>query len=223
MEGEVVNNTYTIDSWIGSRSLADVNKDIKTRGSTSVNPSANDFANEGNKHYENADYDGAIIAYTKAIELEPEETEYYFYRGYSYLYLSEGSNNQQGAGSRGNNRRSALEDFNEGTDLDPNDPDFYLARAELYKDPNYGHLAISEYDKLIEMDPGDSSYYKSRGQVYAESLDYEEAIEDFNTAIELDPSDAEAYSHRGLAYGELEQFDKADADFNRAARLRRQS
>ena len=99
-----------------------------------------------------------------------------------------------------------------------------MARAKLYKDPNYGYEAITEYDQLIEMDPGYSSYYKSRGQVYAESLnEYDRVIEDFDEAIQLDSSDVDAYSHRGLAYGELEQFDKADADFNRAARLRRQS
>ena len=146
--------------------------------------SAEDFANEGDKHYENNDFDEAIVSYTKAIELEPDEPGYYFYRGYSYLYLSESSSNTQGAGSRGKNRSAALEDFNQGTELDPYDTDFYLARAELYKDPNYGYEAIAEYDALIEMDPGEPSYYKFRGQIYAESLnEYDRAIEDFNQAI----------------------------------------
>ena len=47
--------------------------------------------------------------------------------------------------------------------LDPNDPDYYFGRADIYTQLGRHYDAIPDYDKAIALVPTEPSYYVARG------------------------------------------------------------
>ena len=54
---------------------------------TTYTQTAKEYYNSGLEKHQNGDYYGAIADYTKAIELNPEFAEPYYYRGLIYLQV----------------------------------------------------------------------------------------------------------------------------------------
>ncbi|GIT70024.1 MAG: hypothetical protein Ct9H300mP27_11280 [Chloroflexota bacterium] len=89
--------------------------------------------------------------------------------------------------------------------LDPNDPDYYFGRADLYTQLGRHYDAIPDYDKAIALVPTEPSYYVARGHSNVEMEEYPAAISDFGKAIELSPDDGSNYRYRGEVYAQLGQ------------------
>ena len=92
--------------------------------------SATEFKDIGNKHLQAGEFDKAIEAYTKAIELEP--TNHVFYSNRSAAYLSKGDAN------------SALADGKKCTEVCP-------SFAKGYSRHGAALHALKSYDKAIEV------------------------------------------------------------------------
>lgn len=56
--------------------------------SISYSQSNSYFVNQGNAKIEKLDFNGAIVDYTKAIELEPKDCKAYYKRGISHISLN---------------------------------------------------------------------------------------------------------------------------------------
>jgi tetratricopeptide (TPR) repeat protein len=129
--------------------------------------------------------------------------------------------------SKGDHDR-AIQDYDEGIRLSPNDPAIYMARGiSYYEKRDYDH-AIQDFDQPISLNPNSApvyhyyhavapnkalayyylgNAYDSRGNAYDNKSDYShaiqdysEAIQDYNEAIVLNPRNAFAYYGRGQAY-----------------------
>jgi len=70
-----------------------------------ANPLGNSFFYSGVEKYEQGDYQGAIADYSKAIEINPQDADYYFIRGL--------------AKSRLKNRQGAIADYNKAIAINP--------------------------------------------------------------------------------------------------------
>jgi len=111
----------------------------------------------GEQRYKSRDFEGAILAYTQAIEVEPTNADYYYQRGLSYFHL---------------NRKSlALIDFNQAQELQPNNPFRYSSRAFIKDACGDINGAIADYERAIELDPEDAVAHNNLGMLH-EKLGY---------------------------------------------------
>jgi len=166
--------------------------------------SATDWFDKGYALTTAGKYQEAVVAYARAIELDPKYAWAYYGRGHAYGRLGD--------------PREAFKDFNRAIELDPK----YLL-AYLYRGAAYGKLGdydqeIRDYDNAIELDPKYAVAYFFRALAYYHLGD-PQAFTDFDRAIELNPKYAEAYYNRGLAYGHLGDHLQAIKDLKTAAKL----
>ena len=191
------------------------------------------------KNVEGEDFTGAIAAYSKAIELNPNLAAAYNNRGVAKRHLgqyeaaiadydaalrldstyAEAYNNRGVAKGYLGQYEAAIVDYDAVLRLDS-------AYAEAYNNRGVakGHLgqyeaAIADYDVALRLNSAYAEAYHNRGVAKGYLGQYEAAIADYNMAIYLNPDDAEAYNNRGVAKGYLGQYEAAIADYNMAIYL----
>ena len=173
--------------------------------------------------------DAALEDFNKAIEINPDYEEAYFYRGLVYAIK--------------NLNEDALKDLDKVTELNPDHFEAYRKRGELkdlkgnhegakkdyakasncegiMKD-GLGHYdeAIKDYDEAIRLKPDYAIAYYNRGCAKGALGHNDEAIKDYDETIRLNPDDAIAYNNRGSAKYKLGHYDEAIKDYDEAIRL----
>lgn len=164
-----------------------------------------DYRNRGYRAYNEGDYHKAVEEYTRAIELDGNNANDYFFRADAYGELGE--------------HRNAIVDYTRAIALDPKDATTYNNRGFTYHDLGEYTKAIEDFTKFIELNPKNEVAYSNRGAAYNGLGEYANAIEDCIKAIELDPKDANPHRHRGNAYFGLKEYQKALDDLTEAIRL----
>ena len=164
--------------------------------------SADDYYNLGN---EAKDTDDKIKYYTKAIEINPYNAQFYYYRGLAY------------------NKKTlfplAIEDFNKAILYQPNYPSAYSSRGFSHYEMGQQDAAIADYTKSISLDPSYAVTFFKRGVSYQKKGDNAKALEDYTEAIRLRPGYVSALNNRGNIYIRKGEYEKALADLNEAIRL----
>ena len=164
--------------------------------------SADDYYNLGN---EAKDTDDKIKYYTKAIEINPYNAQFYYYRGLAY------------------NKKTlfplAIEDFGKAITYQPNYPSAYASRGFSYYEMGQQDTAIADYTKSISLDPSYAVTFFKRGVSYQKKGDNAKALEDYTEAIRLRPGYVSALNNRGNIYIRKGEYEKAQADLNEAIRL----
>ena len=160
----------------------------------------------GNSYLERKKYKKALESFNKVIELDSNNKEAYYNKGYLYIALKK--------------YEKALESFNKVIELDPNNKESYNAKGcvkiylKKYKE------ALENFNKVIELDPRYVDSYYNRGRLYFTNFkEYEEALPDFNKVIILKPDYKEAYNSRGILYTKLEKYKEALQDYNKGIEL----
>ena len=180
--------------------------DIVILLTSEVEPDDADTYNaHGIAYGEKGDFDKAIAAFTKAIELNPEFALAYNNRGAAYAEKGEIG--------------KAINDYNEAIKLNPREARAYHNRGFAYTKQGDFERAINDYNKAIKLNPNYALIYNGRGNAYAEKGEIENAINDYNTAIEINPRFALPYYNRGNAYAEKGEIENAINDYNMAIQL----
>jgi len=200
---------------------------------------AETYFKQGEDYRNNNQYDKALAAYTKAIEVNPQYAEAYKNRGIVYLYLKEydkamADNNKaievNPQYSNAYNNRGivyrilkeydkAMADYNKAIEINPQLFQAYHNRGNVYRDLKEYDKAMADYNKTIEINPQNADAYLDRGGVYHNLKEYDKAIAEYNKAIEINPQVAKAYLARGLVYHNLKEYDKAIKDYNKALEI----
>ena len=169
--------------------------------------------------------DAAIRYLSMAIKMKPDFTYAYFLRGRAYLHansLVSWPPEQVSA----TEYEMAIGDFTKAIELDPEDADKYIKRAEARANSGKTGKAILDYTKAISLMPkyryehGFAGVYSARGGLYLEGGDYDRAILDFTEAIRIMPEYAATYYQRGFAYFSKREFVRANEDFTGAIRFK---
>ena len=129
----------------------------------------------------------AIEAYSRVIELNPNNPNAYNNRGVAYS-------------AKGDFDRT-IEDYTKAIELNPNYAVAYNNRGGVYYLKEEYESAIVDFTKATELNPDYAVAYNNRGVAYYLKKEYDSAIVDFTRAIELNPDYAIAYNNRGRAYG----------------------
>ncbi len=150
-------------------------------------------------------YDQAILAYDKAIELNP--TFALSYNSRAIAYWEEGDYDR------------ALRDFDKAIKLDPEYSQAYHDRGFRYMIRGDLDRAIRDFDQAIELNPANADVYNNRGLAYFSKGDYDRAIRDFDQAIALSPEYTEVYNNRAQLYLRKGKHDLAIRDYDQAIKL----
>ena len=180
-------------------------------------------------------FDEAITACTRAIELGHENASVYIARAISYasteqmaladsdceIALSLEPNNPLAVQIQGRLKLQmgdldgAMSAFNRARELHPewDEPREHLALVHRMKENP--QAAIEEQTQLIEQHPKQASHYINRAFAFKEMHAYTEAADDYDRAIELEPENERLYLFRGIFRMNCQESELALADFDR--------
>jgi tetratricopeptide (TPR) repeat protein len=174
---------------------------------------AETYFKQGEDYRNNNQYDKALAAYTKAIEVNPQYAEAYLRRGNVYHNLKEYDKAIK-------DYNKAMADYNKALEIELEDVyASYKNRGNVYYNLKEYDKAMADYNKAIEINPQYADAYNSQGNVYHNLKEYDKAMADYNKVLEIDPQDAHAYLRRGIVYYDLKEYDKAMADYNKAIEI----
>ena len=92
------------------------------------------------------EYDKAIAACTKSLELKPDNDQAYFYRGAAYAYNSEYDR--------------AITDFTKSLELKPDNDLAYMGRGIAYGHKGETNKAVADFAKAIKLNPKNADLLK---------------------------------------------------------------
>lgn len=176
------------------------------------------YGGQAKENYENRAYQDAILDFTRAIKLDPEISEFYYYRGNSLAFE--------------NKSQLALEDFKKALELNP---DYLSALSNLgweFLKKREFRAAFSyffNYIKLIPKDPKtifgvglNNDFLNLLNNLGWESMrnkEFPKAIRYFNNYLKLAPQDPDAYLGLALVYYQYRDFENATLYLDNAKNL----
>ena len=107
----------------------------------------------------------------------------------------------------------ALSDLSKGIKLQPNFPEAYINRAEIYAKKGKLDSALMDCDSGIKYRPVYPDAYSSRAKIYGQMGKFNLAVRDCDTALKQLPNYPGAYVNRGIAHAMAGQIDSAMIDF----------
>jgi len=195
----------------------------------------------GVRQLNQGDFDFAIAAFSKVIELNPRLAVFAYHGRYTayfengeydkaiadatkLLRLSPGQSAslhfiRAVAHHYNGDHGKAIADYTEAILLEPTLAEAYAARAATYSKMGLNERAHADCTEAIRLDPTVAIAYFSRAMTYFKKEEDGNAISDFNEAIRLDPTLVHAYIGRGVAYSRMSKYDMAIADYTEAIRL----
>jgi tetratricopeptide (TPR) repeat protein len=196
--------------------------------------SGREYYDQGVSLIDQEDYQGAIDAFEKALDLGWESSELYTKLGFA-LTLDRQTNEAIIAYTKAieldpnvvenwvergwryfesGNNETALQDFEKAIELDPENPSPYEGMASAYRGLGNPDTALQILTEAIERFPDNAGLYNVRGWLYFEDFEeYDLAISDFSMAIEVHPDSPHNHYFRGYVYQWLGRDDEARVDF----------
>ncbi|HTT83821.1 MAG TPA: tetratricopeptide repeat protein [Rhizomicrobium sp.] len=159
----------------------------------------------GNQRVQQGDLDGAIKAFTRAIELNPRFTEAYCNRGLA-------------RGQKGD-FDGAIADFDKCLALLPTFELGYVHRGHMWSKKKNWDKAEADYSRALKLNPSNLQVYLNRGISRMKQSQRAGAVSDFTAALQLDPRDLLPYYHRAEALCVSGDLQGARADIDRAVIL----
>ena len=148
-------------------------------------------------------YNDALRAFNRALELKPNCLEAYFNRANINFELIE-------------HQYSIEQSAPQITITQGDSPD--LKKTKQSGIPDFSSV-LADYDRVIALDPKMSFAYYNRGNIKNRMRDFEGAIRDYTAALVLEPNFAEAFYNRALTLIYLKNTKDACLDLSKAGEL----
>lgn len=195
-------------------------------------------------YYSGEDYDKAIRFYTKAIERDPENPQWYASR--AMCHYDKDSRAEYQASVNDFNQAVALTlkakkkpeydtwfyrgcalrhlglyavclpDLNHAVETDPQNAYAYINRGLAYLDLQKLDLALSDESKAIDLDPEIAWAYEKRGSILEKMGKPDQALQDYEKATRVDDEDADAYCDEGYLLEKKGRYQDAVLCFTQA-------
>jgi tetratricopeptide (TPR) repeat protein len=156
-------------------------------------------------HWRQQQYDLAIENLTRAIEIDRDDGDHFFWRGVVYRAAQEPD--------------KAIADFSAAIQKQDDLPINYRWRGTVYQEQQQFAQAAHDFTGAIEREPGNAANYYWRGMARYHMRDYDEALADFHAAIERDDTQCLYYIWRGTILYERGDDVAAQQDFDQAIAL----
>lgn len=151
------------------------------------------------------DLQGALAAFTRAVQADPSFSEAWRQRALVYIDLQR--------------LKEAMADFDRAIQADPRNARAYVGRAYVKGAQNDRAGAIADCTLAIEIDPNYSNAYLNRGSNRNDSGDLQGALADFDRAIQTNPGNALALYNRGVLKANVKDMAGAREDFSRSLEI----
>lgn len=132
---------------------------------------AEKYLQSGNDFYKEDNFDQAIYAYTKAIDINPNLARAYNNRGVAY--------------ARENSMSRAIADFTMAIANNLNDAEAYNNRGHAYVEQGNLSQAIADYTQAVNINSLYTKAYKNRCVLYFKMKEYDKAWADVFKVEEL--------------------------------------
>ena len=164
------------------------------------------FNNLGNSYSNRGDDAEAILAFEKAVYINPGLAESQMNLGNLYL--------------RGGRAEEAIKRYRLAAEINPYDAKIFSNLGNAYGQLGWLNEAIGVYSQAIVLDPNYVDAYTNLAIAYADAKFYNKAVEQLNIALDLNGGrDAVLYGRIGDVYCRMENFEKAKHYFERALKL----
>ncbi len=156
-------------------------------------------------------FDKALADYEKAVELEPDNPEYFKELGRAYYTQA----SPDGWAPRAKDATEQAERaFSKAIKLDPNDAGAYVQRAQAYESLHKFEQALVDYEKAVELEPENAQRHSTlayflAGVTPATFRDHDRALHHAKEAIRLDPKNAGYHASIGHMYSRLGNHERA--------------
>ena len=157
----------------------------------------------------------AIQEFDKALAINKDLADAYFYRGYAYLQSENYDFFIADLTQAINCRGLPIDDVMEAIEI-------IIEIYESEDDFDGAITSINQFIRILSEDYDEKDYvdlYDLRGAMYAEMPDYDRAIADYTRVIRLSPNDEWGYFTRGKIYWENSDLDRAIIDLEEALRI----
>ncbi len=163
------------------------------------------WGNVGNIYRMREQYDLALDAYEKQVQLSPEDYKGYINRGIIFSIM--------------NNQELALLDYQEALNRKAPPEKVLLNRALTYTNLKMYPEAIEDYSRMEAIQALNPDIYSNRGVAYFNSNQFEKAVQDFNLSLKLSPDNPNMEYNLAISYYRLNQMEQARAASLRAEKL----
>lgn len=159
----------------------------------------------GHMKYDAGDYSGALVDYERAARVQPNVSEFHYWRAIALMKL--------------NRNADAIAGFTQALDRDPKhiSSRFYRGNMRVAQGDHAGGRA--DYERVLELDPRNARAHYNLGGMDRRNKDLEAAERRFNRAIELEPTYGFPYAGRARIRHERGDAAGARADARKALRL----
>lgn len=232
-------DTYVTNISPSNKDTTAKNTTLQKTPSLTLQKTARQCFDEGNRFYDMKHYSDAVATYEQAIRLSFKNSEVYVNKGNALGNLEryeeaviayteairlnhEDANVYYNLANTYSNLaryRDAVIAYCQTTTLNEKHTNAYynkgiaLYKLKLYKE------AITAYEQVIRLDSKHASAYYNKGNAYYCLERYQEAITAHEQAIRLDPKHANAYCSKGNACYCLELYKDAVIAYDQAIRL----
>ena len=128
--------------------------------------------NQGDRHYDDGEFEAAIVAYSEAIDSDPTDAATYNNRGNAYFKLG--------------HHDAAVTDYGEAIRLDPGASVSHFNRGNAYLGMDQFEQAIRDFTAAIQKDPRNSDAYANRASAHERLGDHGQATSDRAQAARLE-------------------------------------
>ena len=174
-----------------------------------LEPTSQTYNSRAKLYFDNFDHPDslkkALVDYTKAIELDPQDAEFYANRGGTYARL--------------NDYENALKDCSTAIDLNPKFANAYLNRSVIYHRANELQYALSDIMNYLKLKPLNADIWYEACRTNILLNNYSEAEKMINKAISLDARQGLFFYQRALLYYNTQRLDLAKIDILKAMSL----
>ncbi|MFI8605896.1 tetratricopeptide repeat protein [Cellulophaga baltica] len=130
-----------------------------------------DCFDKGLEFWNNSEFEKSEAYYSKAIELNPNKSSFYYNRGIA-------------RGSR-KNLIGEIEDYNKALEINPDYEEVYCNRGTANDELGNYQEALNDYNQSIKLNPDKSNSYRNKGNTFYRIGEKEKACEQWKKALEL--------------------------------------
>ncbi|QTN38160.1 tetratricopeptide repeat protein [Cryomorphaceae bacterium] len=151
-------------------------------------------------------WENTVTLFTDVIEKYPNVPVAYNNRGKYYGFQEQ-------------DYERAFADLNKSVEVDPEYPNAYVNRGNVYSMRKEYQKAMKDYDRALELRPTYYDALTNRAITNALLGNYESSLADYGRALEIQPNNAQIYFNRGYTYFQMRDWDASYTDYNKALQL----
>jgi tetratricopeptide (TPR) repeat protein len=164
------------------------------------------FNNLGNVYFDIGNYELALLALTRAVEINPTLSESRTNLG--NIYLKKGQ------------VEDAIYQYQAALEINPSDAKTHNNLGNAYTERGWLNYALLQYMRSLELDPNFIDAHKNLAIVYCKQERYGQAIAQLKQAIAIQPNNTDCYSQLGDVYGQMGNYEVAISEYKKSLAIK---